>query len=376
MIDAGRGTSPGSAPISTGIRSRGRCSNGRIRWLETHIPEPLPPVLCHRDFRTGNYMLDGAELTGDPRLGIRRLGRSGRGYRLVLLQGLALCAARPRGRRHRRTRDVLSGLRGGIGATSRPGARAVLGGAGECPLGRHRVAAERPLSDPGRARSRHRDHRPPRHRMRPRTPDAARPGRGARDWRTGIIGANRQDAGGPIRQHPRSAERRRPCWRSDANILLEHVLPLLPPERHRELRLVATAMAIAEREAEAGDAPAGEIAGAAPTDLLPAAGVPPAERAEDASDPERRACSAPLRRRPAHRRIRPMRFARADRACDIVAAHDIEAARGQSGIPRGKRVRRDKARVADPAFAKPSTPSPAAKSSSSPTMTTARTRAT
>ena len=35
-----------------------------MRWLETHLPEPLPPVLCHRDFRTGNYMLDGAELTG------------------------------------------------------------------------------------------------------------------------------------------------------------------------------------------------------------------------------------------------------------------------------------------------------------------------
>jgi hypothetical protein len=33
------------------------------------------------------------------------------------------------------------------------------------------------------------------------------------------------------------------------------LLPLLPPERHRELRLVATAMAIAEREAIAGDAP-------------------------------------------------------------------------------------------------------------------------
>ena len=31
--------------------------------------------------------------------------------------------------------------------------------------------------------------------------------------------------------------------------LLEQMLPLLPPERHRELRLVATAMAIAEREA-------------------------------------------------------------------------------------------------------------------------------
>ncbi|HEX2151536.1 MAG TPA: phosphotransferase family protein, partial [Stellaceae bacterium] len=34
-----------------------------ISWLETHIPEKLPPVLCHRDFRTGNYMLDGAEVT-------------------------------------------------------------------------------------------------------------------------------------------------------------------------------------------------------------------------------------------------------------------------------------------------------------------------
>lgn len=35
-----------------------------IRWLETHQPAPLPPVLCHRDFRTGNYMLNGADLTG------------------------------------------------------------------------------------------------------------------------------------------------------------------------------------------------------------------------------------------------------------------------------------------------------------------------
>jgi aminoglycoside phosphotransferase (APT) family kinase protein len=35
-----------------------------IRWLETHFPAPIPPVLCHRDFRTGNYMLDGTELMG------------------------------------------------------------------------------------------------------------------------------------------------------------------------------------------------------------------------------------------------------------------------------------------------------------------------
>jgi aminoglycoside phosphotransferase (APT) family kinase protein len=35
-----------------------------IRWLETHLPAPALPVLCHHDFRTGNYLLDGAELTG------------------------------------------------------------------------------------------------------------------------------------------------------------------------------------------------------------------------------------------------------------------------------------------------------------------------
>jgi aminoglycoside phosphotransferase (APT) family kinase protein len=35
-----------------------------IRWLETHMPAPALPVLCHHDFRTGNYLLDGAELTG------------------------------------------------------------------------------------------------------------------------------------------------------------------------------------------------------------------------------------------------------------------------------------------------------------------------
>jgi len=33
----------------------------------------------------------------------------------------------------------------------------------------------------------------------------------------------------------------------------------LPPEHHRELRLVATAIAIAEREAVAGDGPAHDI---------------------------------------------------------------------------------------------------------------------
>ena len=28
-----------------------------LRWAETHLPERLLPVLCHRDFRTGNYLI-------------------------------------------------------------------------------------------------------------------------------------------------------------------------------------------------------------------------------------------------------------------------------------------------------------------------------
>lgn len=34
-----------------------------LNWLEDHAPEPGPTVLCHCDFRTGNYMMDGDELT-------------------------------------------------------------------------------------------------------------------------------------------------------------------------------------------------------------------------------------------------------------------------------------------------------------------------
>ena len=34
-----------------------------LRWLETNLPKPAAPVLCHHDFRTGNYLLDGTRLT-------------------------------------------------------------------------------------------------------------------------------------------------------------------------------------------------------------------------------------------------------------------------------------------------------------------------
>jgi hypothetical protein len=42
-------------------------------------------------------------------------------------------------------------------------------------------------------------------------------------------------------------------------LLLDELLPLLPPERHRDVHLIATAMAIVAREAKAGEKAAAEI---------------------------------------------------------------------------------------------------------------------
>lgn len=35
-----------------------------LRWLIRHAPPPLAPVLCHGDFRTGNYLAEGGDLVG------------------------------------------------------------------------------------------------------------------------------------------------------------------------------------------------------------------------------------------------------------------------------------------------------------------------
>jgi hypothetical protein len=43
------------------------------------------------------------------------------------------------------------------------------------------------------------------------------------------------------------------------DVLLEELLPLLPEDRRLDARLVAAAMAVAGREAQAGDAPTAEI---------------------------------------------------------------------------------------------------------------------
>jgi hypothetical protein len=42
-------------------------------------------------------------------------------------------------------------------------------------------------------------------------------------------------------------------------LLLDELLPLLPPERHRDIHLIATAMAIVAREVKAGEKAAAEI---------------------------------------------------------------------------------------------------------------------
>lgn len=35
-----------------------------LRWLERHAPPKGPLVLCHHDFRTGNYLVDGGRVAG------------------------------------------------------------------------------------------------------------------------------------------------------------------------------------------------------------------------------------------------------------------------------------------------------------------------
>lgn len=229
-----------------------------IRWLESNIPEPLPPVLCHRDFRTGNYMLDGSELTGildwefagwgDPDEDIGWF--CCKGWRFARLDreagGIAARAPfyeayeRASGRRLDPQRvsfwEVLANVRWAIIALQQSD-RHLLGGArdlGTAIIGRRATECDLELlmlldpeggPDEGRR--------------------ASYPHRGGRDAR-GPDGM--RDLPGGVGLLALGRE------------LLDALQPLLPAERHRELRLAATAMAIAEREAAAGDAPAHEIA--------------------------------------------------------------------------------------------------------------------
>jgi aminoglycoside phosphotransferase (APT) family kinase protein len=221
------------------------------RWLETHLPEPLALVLCHRDFRTGNYMLDGIELTGildwefagwgDPDEDIgwfcckgwrfARLDREAGGIadRALFYEAYEKAAGRCLDPDRVRFWEMLANVRWAVIALQQSD-RYLLGGARDLStaiIGRRATECELELLmllDPDGA-----------HAFRPHATGTEAVPVAVRDLPSGAV---------------LSALGRE---------LLDELLPLVPPERHRELRLVATAMAIAEREAAAGDAPLRDI---------------------------------------------------------------------------------------------------------------------
>jgi len=223
------------------------------RWLETHLPEPAAPVLCHRDFRTGNYMLDGAELTGildwefagwgDPDEDIgwfcckgwrfARLDREAGGIALRGAFHEAYEAASGRNLDPDRVRfwEVLANLRWAVIALQQSD-RVLVAGARDLStaiIGRRATECELELLmllDPGggsRASCPHAEETPAVPMMMRDLPSGA-----------ALLALGRE-------------------------MLVNDLLPVVPPEHHRELRLVATAIAIAEREAVAGDGPAHDI---------------------------------------------------------------------------------------------------------------------
>ena len=212
-----------------------------IRWLAAHIPPPLPPVLCHRDFRTGNYLVDGHELAaildwefagwGDPDEDIGWL--CCKAWRFVRLDrelgGIAdrapFCDAyeAASGRRLDPARvfywEVLANVRWAIIALQQSD-RHLSGGARDLStaiIGRRATECELELLmllDPGGA---------------PEIAHAAPE-----------VDVLRDLPGGSV------------LLELGREFLLRDILPLVPPQRHREFRLVTTAMAIAAREAQSG----------------------------------------------------------------------------------------------------------------------------
>ena len=241
-----------------------------ISWLETHLPEPAAPVLCHRDFRTGNYMIDArpvragrAEVTGildwefagwgDPDEDIgwfcckgwrfARLDREAGGIaaRVAFYEAYESAAGRRLDADRVHFWEVLANVRWAVIALQQSD-RYLIGGARDLStaiIGRRATECDLELLmllDPDGA------------------PSGGAPDEGPRPSRPHEGG---RDARGPavMRDLPGGAA----LLALGREKLLDELLPLLPPERHRELRLIATAMAIAEREAIAGDAPARDI---------------------------------------------------------------------------------------------------------------------
>jgi aminoglycoside phosphotransferase (APT) family kinase protein len=247
-----------------------------IRWLETHIPPPLGPVLCHRDFRTGNYMLDSTELTGildwefagwgDPDEDIgwfcckgwrfARLDREAGGIarRAQFYAGYEGAAGRRLDPDRIRFWEIFANVRWAIIALQQSdryrlgGARdlstAIIGRrAGECELELLML-----LDDNG-------------------SPAPTRTKLGRHAGETPAVPTTMRDL-------PSGLE----LAELGRQLLLDE-MPLLPPERHRDLHLVATAIAIAARETTAGRGPTRDI-------LDHLAGLYGARRDAGAPDPD------------------------------------------------------------------------------------------
>jgi aminoglycoside phosphotransferase (APT) family kinase protein len=233
-----------------------------IRWLETHIPPPIEPVLCHHDFRTGNYMLDGTTLSGvldwefagwgDPHEDIgwfcckgwrfARLDREAGGIagRTPLYRGYETESGRSIDPERVFFWEVLASVRWAVIALQQSD-RYMIGGERNLDLaltGRRATECELEvlmLLDPGRGPS-------------SRPPDG--PGVGPRGHAS-----------------PKAAERHQmrdlPTGKSllalARDVLLNDLMQHLPAENRLDALLVANSMAIAEREAVAGEFSAQQI---------------------------------------------------------------------------------------------------------------------
>jgi aminoglycoside phosphotransferase (APT) family kinase protein len=228
-----------------------------IRWLDTHIPPPVEPVLCHHDFRTGNYMLDGATLTGildwefagwgDPHEDIGWF--CSKGWRFARLDreagGIADRGPLYRGYQSEPGRsidpervffwEVLASVRWAVIALQQSD-RYMIGGERNLDLaltGRRATECELEvliLLDSGR---------PPRSRP-PDTRSSALPKEAGR--------CSMRDL--PIGTSLLALAR---------DVLLNDLMPYLPPESRLDALLIANGMAIAEREAGAGESFAQDI---------------------------------------------------------------------------------------------------------------------
>src|SRR3954454_4172435 len=228
-----------------------------IRWLETHIPAPLPPVLCHRDYRTGNYLLDGPTLTGildwefagwgDPDEDIgwfcckgwrfARLDREAGGIaeRAPFYAGYEAASGRRLDPERVWYWEVFANVRWAVIALQQSdrhligGARdlsiAIIGRrARECELELLLLLEKNGIGDKG---------------SRGTSPASGRDGR----------------APDPIRDLPSGLD----LLELGRELLIDQLIPLLPESRHRELHLLATAISIARREVLAGNGLMNEI---------------------------------------------------------------------------------------------------------------------